>query len=203
MRIPEFFGSLKNLQYLKLSNAGFCGMIPPTLGKLSNLQYLDVESSSLYVKSLEWVIGLVSLKHLSMNTVDRTDWFGALNHLPYLTELHLRLSYLSVYIPTPTSLNFTFLAVIDLSQNSSESNILDRLFDITSLSLKYIDIGYNKLSGRVPLGFSELPNLMSLTLTGNFLTTSCSKLFRRGWEKIHVLDYQVTICRENFLLLEI
>ncbi|MCI13886.1 LRR receptor-like serine/threonine-protein kinase FLS2-like, partial [Trifolium medium] len=35
--IPKFFGSLVNLQYLNLSNAGFAGLIPPHLGNLSHL----------------------------------------------------------------------------------------------------------------------------------------------------------------------
>ena len=35
--IPEFFGSLKKLQYLNLSHDGFNGVVPPTLGNLSNL----------------------------------------------------------------------------------------------------------------------------------------------------------------------
>ena len=53
--IPKFFGSLKNLQYLNLSNCGFKGAIPPTLENLSNLQYLDLsfDESQLFVKDLE------------------------------------------------------------------------------------------------------------------------------------------------------
>ncbi|KAH7527916.1 hypothetical protein FEM48_Zijuj05G0017000 [Ziziphus jujuba var. spinosa] len=52
--IPEFFGYLKDLQYLNLSNAGFSGAIPPNLGNLSSLQYLDIESLDLLVHNLEW-----------------------------------------------------------------------------------------------------------------------------------------------------
>ena len=42
--IPKLFGSLKNLQYLNLSNCGFKCAIPPTLENLSNLQFLDISS---------------------------------------------------------------------------------------------------------------------------------------------------------------
>ena len=70
--IPKFFGSLKNLQYLNLSNCGLWGAIPPTLGNLSNLQFLDLYSHEfqLFVKDLEWMTSLVSLRHLKMNYVN-------------------------------------------------------------------------------------------------------------------------------------
>ncbi|MCI53415.1 LRR receptor-like serine/threonine-protein kinase GSO1-like, partial [Trifolium medium] len=68
--IPKFFASLVNLQYLNLSNAGFAGIIPPHLGNLSHLQSLDLSSESLHVTNLQWVSGLVSLKHLTMDEVD-------------------------------------------------------------------------------------------------------------------------------------
>ncbi|KAG8363633.1 hypothetical protein BUALT_Bualt19G0042700 [Buddleja alternifolia] len=62
--IPEFFGSLKNLQYLNLSNAGFDGIIPQTQGNLSKLQFLDVSNdfTGLAVHDFQWITSLVSLK---------------------------------------------------------------------------------------------------------------------------------------------
>jgi Leucine-rich repeat (LRR) protein len=82
--VPKFFGSLVNLQYLNLSNAGFVGLIPPHLGNLSNLQSLDLTSDDLQVENLQWVVGLVSLKHLNMDKVDLSlvtgiNWVSALN----------------------------------------------------------------------------------------------------------------------------
>lgn len=46
--IPEFFGSLRNFQYLNLSNVGFSGAIPPSLGNLSSFQYLYFASDSIH-----------------------------------------------------------------------------------------------------------------------------------------------------------
>ena len=95
--IPDFFGSLKNLQYLNLLNGGFSGVVPPTLGNLSNLQFLDLSSNefkqSLFVKDLDWITSFVSLKILKMDEVDfsmvGSQWMEALNRLPFLIELHL------------------------------------------------------------------------------------------------------------------
>ncbi|GAU28558.1 hypothetical protein TSUD_268970 [Trifolium subterraneum] len=102
--IPMFLGSLVNLQYLNLSNAGFDGLIPPHLGNLSHLQYLDLNGFSLHVENLKWLTGLVSLKHLAMDGVDlssvaRTDWLSALNQLPCEAGGKMREQKLLVKLP--------------------------------------------------------------------------------------------------------
>ena len=80
INIPNFLGSLESLNYLNLSFPLFTGVIPPHLGNLSKLQYLDLNSSlvpfsefslvgRLEVKSLQWFVGLPSLKYLDMSLV--------------------------------------------------------------------------------------------------------------------------------------
>lgn len=191
--IPEFFGSLKNLQYLNLSNAGFSGAIPPSLGNLTSLQHLDVNSLSTDVNDFEWVNGLVSLKYLVMNGVDLSrlagpDWVRPLNRLPSLTELHLSSCSLSSFPPPPTFVNFTSLALIDLSFNDlGYSKIPEWLVNVSSLVS--VDMRNSGLRGGIPLGFGELPKLQFLYLGMNHnLTANCSQLFSRRWEKIQVLD---------------
>jgi Leucine-rich repeat (LRR) protein len=171
-----------NLQYLNLSNAGFVGLIPPHLGNLSNLQSLDLTSDDLQsldltsddlqVENLQWVVGLVSLKHLNMDKVDLSlvtgiNWVSALNQLPFLMELHLFSCQLFGQIPSPSSLNFTSLAVLDLSSNNFFSKIPDWLVNISTL--QHIDISYNVLYGEIPLGLGYLPNLQELDLSMNIL----------------------------------
>ncbi|KAL0387924.1 UNVERIFIED_CONTAM: Receptor-like protein EIX1 [Sesamum radiatum] len=138
--IPEFLGSLKNLQYLNLSNSGFSGTIPPNLGNLSRLEFLDVSNQvfpGLAVDHFQWITGLVSLKHLDMNSVDLSlasaNWLEVLNMLPDLTELHLSACGLSGPIPYLSRVNFTSLAVIDLSFNGFSSMFPDWLVNISTL----------------------------------------------------------------------
>ncbi|KAK7263910.1 hypothetical protein RJT34_31509 [Clitoria ternatea] len=192
--IPSFFGSLENLQYLDLSNAGFAGIIPPNIGNLSRLQFLYLESyrGPMYAENLRWVVGLVSLKQLDMKGVDLSlvgpDWLTALNKIPSLTELYLRSCQLSGYIDQSLpSLNLTSLVVLDLSYNHIVSSIPHWLANITTL--QYMDISHNSLYGRIPLGFGDLLKLQYLNLRGNAnLTASCSQLFRGRWEMIQEID---------------
>ena len=189
--VPKFFGSLKNLQYLNLSNAGFSGAIPSNLGNLSNLQYLDVSSGSLTADDLEWMAGLGSLKHLEMNQVDLSmigsNWLQILNKLPFLTDLHLSGCGLSGSISSLDYVNFTSLAVIAIGGNNFNSKFPEWLVNISSLVS--IDISSSSLYGRIPLGLSQLPNLKYLDLSmNNDLTASCFQLFRGNWKKIEFLE---------------
>lgn len=192
--IPAFIGSIKNLQYLNLSNAGFSGPIPPTLGNLSSLQFLDVSGSGfpgLVVNDFRWVSGLVSLKILDMSSVDlslvSSNWLEMLNMLPHLTELHLSACGLSGSISHLSRVNLTSLAAIDLSINSFSSTFPDWLVNISSLV--YVDLSSSKLRGRIPLGFSQLPNLrfLNLDLNGN-LSASAWSLLQGGWQSIEFLS---------------
>lgn len=191
LHIPEFFGSLKNLQYLNLSHAGFIGKIPPYLGNLSHLQVLDLGFLEIYVDNFQWMNGLVSLEYLAMDGVDLSlvkDWVGELNNeLPSIVELHLSSCNLSSCVPPLVHLNFSSLAVIDLSFNSFHSKMPDWLLNISSL--QHIYMSESGLFGKIPLGLGEMPNLLWLDLSRNYdLTASCSQLFGKRWEKIQAIN---------------
>ncbi|XP_073283173.1 receptor-like protein EIX2 [Primulina huaijiensis] len=188
--IPEFIGSLTNLRYLNLSNAGFSGKLPQNLGNLSNLKYLDVSNSGfpgLSVDSFQWVSSLVSLKYLGMENVDLSlvdsNWLEILNTLPHLTEMHLSNCGFSRSLSSLKSPNFTSLVVMDLSFNSFNSKFPDWLVNISSLV--YIDLSYCMLRGRIPLGLGELPYLQFLGLESNGnLSASVFSFFNGSWKSI-------------------
>ncbi|KAF2320788.1 hypothetical protein GH714_030787 [Hevea brasiliensis] len=193
-KIPHFLSSLENLQYLNLSYAGFSGAIPPNLGNLSSLQFLDVSYWGLTVDNLEWVSGLLSLKYLAMNSVHLSklggEWIEPLNKLPLLSELHLEYCGLSGFSYSLPSLNFTSLKVLNLQGSLFKAKLPTWLANISSLVS--VDIGNSWLTGRIPLGFGELPNLQSLKLNYNLkLSASCFQLFARSWKKIQILDLSI------------
>ena len=191
--IPQFFGSMKNLIYLNLSNCGFIGAIPSNLGNLSNLQYLDLSSeysNDLFIENIEWMTSLVSLKHLGANYVNLSmvgsQWIEVLNKLPMLIELHLDNCNLFRSIPSPSSVNLTSPAVISISYNGFNSTFPEWLLNVSSLVS--IDMSLNILHGRIPLGLGELPNLQHLDLFGNYLEGNISQLLRKSWKKIEFLN---------------
>ena len=181
INIPNFLGSLESLNYLNLSFPLFTGVIPPHLGNLSKLQYLDLNSSlvpfsefslvgRLEVKSLQWFVGLPSLKYLDMSLVSirevKPDWLQAVNMLPSLLELDLRGCGLVTLPQSISFINFTSLTYLDISYNLFNSSIPLWLSNLTGLSNLYI--GSNSLQGSIPNVFANLVSLRELDLSYNF-----------------------------------
>ncbi|XP_023927591.1 receptor-like protein EIX2 [Quercus suber] len=180
INIPNFLGSLESLNYLNLSFSLFTGVIPPHLGNLSKLQYLDLNSNSvlfpeyfpfrrLEVKSLQWLVGLPSLKYLDMSLVNigevKPNWLQAVNMLPSLLELDLSGCGLVTLPQSISFINFTFLTVLDISHNMFNTSIPLWLSNLTGLST--LNIGSNSLRGAIPNVFANLVSLRELDLSYN------------------------------------
>ena len=137
---------------------------------------------------------LVSLKNLSANNVNLSmvgsQWIEVLNKLPMLIELHLDNCNLFRSIPSPSFVNFTSLSVIVISSNRFNSTFPEWLLNVSGLVS--IDMSWNILHGRIPLGLGELPNLQHLDLFGNYhIEGNISQLLRKSWKKIEFLNLGV------------
>ncbi|KAJ9152724.1 hypothetical protein P3X46_026258 [Hevea brasiliensis] len=178
IHIPKFLGSMKSLRYLNFSRAGFGGMIPHQLGNLSNLQYLNLEGHGyyyyheIYVENLDWLSSLSSLEFLDLSSVNLSkalDWLDAMNKLPSLVELHL--SYCSLSHKVPSNINFSSLAILDLSGNRfGESSVSSWIFHIPTLTS--LDLSSNNFFGPIPVQLQNITSLKELDMSYNNFNSS-------------------------------
>jgi Leucine-rich repeat (LRR) protein len=213
-----FLGTLRNLRYLNLSNAGFFGRIPSQLGNLSRLQYLDL--SNVYfqqVSDLTWLPHLSSLKSLDMSYFDLSsarDWVRKVNMLPNLKTLYLSGCVLNGTISTLSHSNLTHLETLDLSYISFNSLLQHNWFwDVTSIkelilsrcgwsgpipgalgnmsSLEVLYLDGNSISGIVPSTLKNLCNLQLLNLEQNNINGDIlERLPECSWKKLRELHLQ-------------
>ncbi|KAL7599590.1 hypothetical protein Lser_V15G21944 [Lactuca serriola] len=177
-RIPNFLGSLKTLQHLKLTNIELTSPeFPSQLGNLSNLQTLDLLATPVLIKNTDWLSRLSSLKYLNLSYIDLSESVGLLNNaitLASLVELHL----VNCLLPNTTGKLLAPSMITNLSESFSVLNINSNdlpnsmiypwLFNFSS-SLTYIDLSNNKLLGIIPEAFGTFKNLQTLDLTNNGL----------------------------------
>ncbi|KAK8358681.1 hypothetical protein V6Z11_A04G039100 [Gossypium hirsutum] len=166
--IPEFFGSLKKLKLLDLSNANFRGPIPSLLGNLSMLETLRLGGNG----------GDVTYRHnfKKMFSVGKLEW---LSHLSRLKEVDLSFTNLSNANDCISSSSLslanssTSLTYLDLYDNNLPSSAIypwgdSGLNEIGKLlDFRVLDLGYNLLNGSISKSLGQLSNLQVLRLAGN------------------------------------
>ncbi|MFQ6641307.1 hypothetical protein Gotur_014817, partial [Gossypium turneri] len=172
--IPEFFGSLKKLKSLDLSNANFRGPIPSLLGNLSMLETLRLGGNGrvFNVGKLEWLSHLSRLKEVDLsftNLSNANDWSQIINHLPLLQKLNLSDCDLPSISSSSVSLTnaSTSLNTLDLSDNNLPSSaIYPWLFNVSS-NLVSLDLSSNQLKGPIPDAFGNMMAIQELHLSDN------------------------------------
>ncbi|XP_071734430.1 receptor-like protein EIX2 isoform X2 [Rutidosis leptorrhynchoides] len=182
--IPNFLGSLTNLQHLDMSNANLSGPIPHELGNLSNLNYLDLSGNSL-VGSIPVSFGaLTSLVTLDLST---NQLGGVIPHqfenLSNLSILNLSVNLLRGSLPDFTKR--TSLVILSLAHNFLNGSIPD----ITGYeSLEELDLSSNQLGGELPNSLGQLSNLEYLNISSNSLHGVISDLHFLNLSSLTYLD---------------
>ncbi|GLJ37969.1 hypothetical protein SUGI_0772890 [Cryptomeria japonica] len=174
--VPQQLDTLKNLQYLNLSNAGFVGMIPRKLGNMSALRSLDLSTnsyisySSITIEDMQmWIGNMRDLEELlldgvNMMQVASDEWDKAISTMHGLRRLQMSNCKLSGPIP-PSLANLTRLTHLHLDGNSFFSSIPSHFQNLSNLvSLK---LSKCKLNGSIPSDLLSLPNLQEVDLSTN------------------------------------
>ena len=180
-QIPNFFGSMRRLQYLNLSNARFNGVVPDELGNLSGLHALDLSSGAseyefqLSASNLQWLSRLSSLEILDMswmNLQNASDIVQVLNKLTLLADLRLsscRLGDGDHHVNMfHDYVNSTLLQHFDISVNALQGPIPENIKHMRAL--KVLDLSANVFGFTIPTWLSSLERLVQLNLGNNNLT---------------------------------
>ncbi|PWA78535.1 leucine-rich repeat protein [Artemisia annua] len=183
--VPAFIGSLKYLTYLNMSKSKFGGEVPQKLGSLSRLRVLALQDdkvfSNLHSNSLSWLRNLKQLQHLDMvgvNLAEASDWLQVISTLSSLQELHFSSCSLTQIPSDPTTVSFTSLIVLDLSNNIFDSLLPRWIFSLQNLEL--LDLTscfFGAISpGTTDVGFHKMPSLRTLSVSSNPFVNSSSML---------------------------
>jgi uncharacterized protein YjbI with pentapeptide repeats len=174
--IPGFFGSLRNLRYLDLSNCNFGGKIPIPLESLSHLKHLN--------HSWNYLDGLIphqlgDLSNLQFLDLSNNDLEGSipsqLGNLSNLQYLDLLGNYLVGQIPSQlgklTNLQELYLqevrygdsALSNHNEDNSGGQWLSNLTSLTHLHMLFLS-NLDKSNGWLQM-VGKLPKLIELSLT--------------------------------------
>ncbi|XP_062001234.1 receptor-like protein EIX1 [Rosa rugosa] len=172
-KIPGFFGSLNSLTHLDLSQASFGGMVPHQLGNLSSLSHLFLGGDGQKVENMQWISGLSQLEHLDMSEVDLSKasdhWLLVTNMLPSLVELSMSGCQLHS-IPLLPIINFTSLAILDLSWNRFNSLMPGWVFSLRNLVSLHLE--GCKFQGPIPSSPHNITSLREIDLFMNDFSRS-------------------------------
>nr|DAD41370.1 TPA_asm: hypothetical protein HUJ06_015693 [Nelumbo nucifera] len=162
---PPELGMLEHLQYLDLSNNLLNGSLPASLFNASELRTLSLSNNVISGALPETIGGLKNLEFLNLSANALAGKIPQnLTALRNLTVVSLSNNYFSGGVPSV----FEAVQVLDLS-----SNLINGSFpsDFGGVSLRYLNLSYNRLVGRIPPEFGkQIPGNVTLDLSFNNLT---------------------------------
>ena len=183
VEIPSQIGLLSRLTHLSFTGEYIQGTIPSEIGQLSGLRSLRIHNTQLtggVPTELGRLTALTSLHITHNHNISTTKWWDAignaapsiqtgmpteLSRLTLLRELSLAGNGLVGTSPYDLFSHLTSLTFLDVSNNAL-TGVLPRL----PLSLKFLYIGRNQLSGRLALHTFPIPNLVALDAGNNLFT---------------------------------
>nr|XP_051207757.1 probable LRR receptor-like serine/threonine-protein kinase At3g47570 isoform X4 [Lolium perenne] len=193
--VPTWLANFSNLEMLYLDFNHVIGSIPVALTNLTKLTLLDLAYNNLTGEIPPQLSLMPELSFLQLGGNQLTGEIPAsLGNLSKLSFLSLRENHLSGQVP-PTLGENTALYSLDLSHNNLVGN-LDFFSDLSKCrQLQTLDLhgnsftgfvprsvgnftsrlvnvilGYNKLTGGVPVAISNISNLEWIDLSNNLLT---------------------------------
>nr|XP_043639062.1 receptor-like protein 6 [Erigeron canadensis] len=162
--------NLPRLQRLALGYNDFSGsQLPREIGKLSNtLTLLDMSYGGFYGQVPMDITLLHKLVYLdlSWNTFNFEPhaFINLLQNSTTLEELSLSSVNISSFLPTNLNISSSSLKILNLHQTGLQGNLPVNIFKLQSLEI--LDLSLNSLAGQVPWEVSLLPKLVSLDLCG-------------------------------------
>ncbi|KAF8110467.1 hypothetical protein N665_0083s0031 [Sinapis alba] len=166
-KLPPELGNLPNIQRLFLSSNNLSGDIPSTFSKLTTLTDFRISDNQLTGTIPDFIQNWTELVKLVIQASGLVGPIpSTISHLTKLTDL--RISDLSgPESPFPPLQDMTSLSTLIL-RNCNITGELPAYLG-TMITLKHLDLSFNKLSGPIPVAYNALSNVDYIYFTSNML----------------------------------
>ncbi|XP_031474106.1 probable LRR receptor-like serine/threonine-protein kinase At1g53430 [Nymphaea colorata] len=173
---PSALANLMNMNAFYVSGSNFTGKIPDFISKWTQLQFIMIMGTSMEGPIPSSLSSLKNLKHLIISDLSGPgSSFPPLQNMKSLTRLILRNCSISGEIPSYIG-GLPGLRILDLSFNNLTGQIPPSFSSFTSLSLQYMFLRNNQLTGPIPEWVYKVNKNLDLSennFTGATSSTIC------------------------------
>ncbi|KAJ0705285.1 putative leucine-rich repeat domain superfamily [Helianthus annuus] len=162
---------LPRLQRLNLAYNNFTdSQFPPAIGRLSNsLTHLNISSCEFTGQVPTTISHLHKLVSLDLSSNDFNlephVFINLFQNLTVMKELSLTVVNISAVLPSNLNISSSSLKLLNLGFTGLQGNLPRSIFNLQSLET--LNLWGNSLTGHIPSEVSLLPNLVSLDLSWN------------------------------------